>query len=52
MVAVDLVTGRHARHFSTSGAVHGLYAYNRKTKRVETLTGRATILATGGAGRA
>jgi L-aspartate oxidase len=52
MVAIDLVTGRHATHFSTSGAVHGLYAYNRKTKRVETLTGKATILASGGAGRA
>jgi len=52
MVAVDLITGRHATHFSTSGAVHGLYAYNRKKKRVETLTGKATILATGGAGRA
>jgi len=52
MVAVDLVTGRHATNFSTSGAVHGLYAYNRKKKRVETLTGKATILATGGAGRA
>ena len=52
MVAIDLVTGRHATHFSTSGAVHGIYAYNRKSKRVETLTGRATILATGGAGRA
>lgn len=52
MVAIDLATGRHATHFSTSGAVHGLYAYNRKKKRVETLTGRATILATGGAGRA
>ncbi|HKX91724.1 MAG TPA: L-aspartate oxidase [Sphingomicrobium sp.] len=52
MVAVDLVTGRHATNFSTSGAVHGLYAYNRKKRRVETLTGRATILATGGAGRA
>src|SRR3982750_654306 len=51
MVAIDLVTGRNATHFSTSGAVHGLYAYNRKKKRVETLTGRATILATGGAGR-
>ena len=45
MVAIDLVTGRHATHFSTSGAVHGLYAYNRKKKRVETLTARATILA-------
>jgi len=52
MIAVDLVTGRHATHFSTSGAVHGLYAYNRRKKRVETLTGKATILATGGAGRA
>jgi L-aspartate oxidase len=52
MVAIDLVTGRHASHFSTSGAVHGLYAYNRKKKRVETLTAKATILATGGAGRA
>ena len=52
MVAVDLVTGRNATQFSTSGAVHGLYAYNRKKKRVETLTGKATILASGGAGRA
>ncbi|RST29806.1 L-aspartate oxidase [Sphingomonas ginkgonis] len=52
MVAIDLVTGRHATSFSTSGAVHGLYAYNRKTRRVETLTARATILASGGAGRA
>jgi len=52
MVAIDLITGRNATNFSTSGAVHGLYAYNRKTKRVEVLTGKATILASGGAGRA
>jgi len=52
LVAIDLVTGRHAKQFSTSGAVHGLYAYNRKNKRVEKLTARATILASGGAGRA
>ena len=26
MVAIDLATGRHADEFSTSGAVHGLYA--------------------------
>ncbi|MBA3667467.1 MAG: L-aspartate oxidase [Sphingomonas sp.] len=52
MVAIDLVTGRHAEEFSTSGAVHGLYAYNRATRRVETIRARATILATGGAGRA
>ena len=52
MVAVDLITGRHTTHFSTSGAVHGLYAYNRRKKKVEALTARATVLATGGAGRA
>ena len=52
MVAIDLVTGRHATEFSTSGAVHGLYAFNRATGRVESLLARATILATGGAGRA
>src|SRR4051794_38684102 len=52
MVAIDLVTGRNATQFSTSGAVHGLYAYNRKTKRVEALSAKATILACGGAGRA
>ena len=52
MAAIDLITGRHAESFSTSGAIHGLYAYNRKKKRVETLCARATVLATGGAGRA
>ena len=50
-VAVDLITGRNAADFSTSGAVHGVYAYNRAKKKVETLTARATVLATGGAGR-
>jgi len=52
MVAIDLVTGRHAAEFSTSGAVHGLYAWNRRTGAVDTLVARATVLATGGAGRA
>ena len=52
MAAIDLITGRHRADFSTSGQVHGLYAYNRKSKRVEALTARATILASGGAGRA
>ena len=52
MVAIDLATGRHAEEFSTSGAVHGLYAFDRASGAVETLTARATILATGGAGRA
>ncbi len=52
MVAVDLISGRHQERFSTSGRIHGVYALNRKTGQVETFTARATILATGGAGRA
>ena len=52
MVAIDLIMGRHQEHFSTSGRIHGLYAFNRATRRVDTLTARATILASGGAGRA
>jgi L-aspartate oxidase len=51
-VAIDLITGRHAAEFSTSGAVHGVYAFHRTSGRTEALTARATVLATGGAGRA
>lgn len=51
MVAIDLISGRHAETFSTSGAIHGVYALNRTTGKVEAFTARATILATGGAGR-
>src|SRR4029079_17627578 len=51
MVAIDLITGRHATDFSTSGAVHGLYAWSRKKKRVETLTARVPTVATGAARR-
>ena len=41
-VAIDFVTGRHAADFSTSGAVHGLYAYNRTIDRVIGHSERAT----------
>ncbi len=51
MVAIDLISGRHQERFSTSGRIHGVYALNRKTGQVETFTARATILASGGAGR-
>ncbi|WP_265587401.1 L-aspartate oxidase [Sphingomicrobium arenosum] len=51
-VAIDFVQGRHGTEYSTSGAVHGVYALNRESGDVETLTARATVLATGGAGRA
>ena len=52
MVAIDLATSRHeAARYSGAGHVWGVYAVNRATDRVELFTARATILATGGAGR-
>ena len=49
--AVDLVTGRHAEKYSGDGHVWGVYALDRKTGEIEPILGRATIVATGGAGR-
>ena len=51
MVAIDLITSRHGEKYSGDGHVWGIYAFNKKTKRVDSLLGRATMLATGGAGR-
>jgi L-aspartate oxidase len=51
MAAIDLVTSRHGERYSADGHVWGVYALNRKTAQVELITARATILATGGAGR-
>jgi L-aspartate oxidase len=51
MAAIDLVTGRHGVQYSGEGHVWGVYAVNRNTGLIELFTGRATILATGGAGR-
>jgi L-aspartate oxidase len=51
VVAIDLITGRHLQRFSGDGRVRGVYALNRTTGSVATITARATILATGGAGR-
>ncbi|BEU99073.1 L-aspartate oxidase [Novosphingobium olei] len=49
---IDLITGRHeAARYSGSGRVWGVYALDESTGRVEAYTARATILATGGAGR-
>ncbi len=49
--AIDLITDRHREQFSAAGRVWGVYALNEETGRVERHTARATILATGGAGR-
>jgi L-aspartate oxidase len=51
MVAIDLATSRHGERFSGDGHVWGVYAAHRKTGKVELFTARATMLATGGAGR-
>lgn len=51
MVAIDLATSRHELRYSGAGHVWGVYAVSRATGRVELFTARATILATGGAGR-
>jgi L-aspartate oxidase len=48
---IDLITGRHELRYSGSGRVWGVYALDESTGRVEAHTGRATLLATGGAGR-
>jgi L-aspartate oxidase len=50
-VAIDLVTSRHGLLYSGDGHVWGVYALDRRSGKVGTFTARATILATGGAGR-
>ena len=48
---IDLITGKHEERYSGSGRVWGVYALNERTGKVAAHTARATILATGGAGR-
>jgi L-aspartate oxidase len=48
---IDLITGKHELRYSGSGRVWGVYALDEATGKVEAHTARATVLATGGAGR-
>ncbi|MEO7247724.1 MAG: L-aspartate oxidase [Novosphingobium sp.] len=48
---IDLITGRHELRYSGSGRVWGVYALDEASGKVEAHTARATILASGGAGR-
>ena len=48
---IDLITGRHELRYSGSGRVWGVYALDEKSGEVHAYIGRATILASGGAGR-
>jgi L-aspartate oxidase len=52
MVAVDLVTDRHALSPTGEKRVWGVYALDRSTGAVDLITARATVLASGGASRA
>jgi L-aspartate oxidase len=48
---IDLITDRHRERFSAAGRVWGAYALDEATGRVERHVARATVLASGGAGR-
>jgi L-aspartate oxidase len=48
---IDLVTGRNEERYSGSGRVWGAYALDGATGRVQVYRARATIMASGGAGR-
>jgi len=48
---IDLITGHHEMRYSGSGRVWGIYALDEASGKVEAHTARATLLATGGAGR-
>ena len=52
MVAIDLITGRHAEGGGEEQRVWGVYAVDRNSGNVRAFSGRATVLATGGASRA
>jgi L-aspartate oxidase len=52
MVAIDLVTNRHAEGGDGGERVSGVYAADKSDGGVALFTARATILATGGASRA
>ncbi len=51
MVAIDLITDRHREEPVGGSHVWGAYAFNKASNHVEAFPARATILATGGAGR-
>ena len=49
--AVDLICQRHLKKRVQRGLCYGVYVLNNKTLKVITIKSRATVLATGGAGK-
>jgi L-aspartate oxidase len=48
---IDLITGRNEQRYSGSGRVWGAYALDAATGKVQAYRARATVMASGGAGR-
>ncbi len=48
---IDLITGKHEARYSGSGRVWGVYALDEESGNVMAHVARATVMATGGAGR-
>ena len=48
---VELITGRNEARYSGAGQVWGAYALDEATGKVQAYTARATVMASGGAGR-
>ncbi|MGI8942902.1 MAG: L-aspartate oxidase [Qipengyuania sp.] len=48
---IDFITGRHQQNYSGAGRVWGAYALDEESGQVIAHVARATVLATGGAGR-
>lgn len=50
-IAVDLIVNRHLRQKAKSELCYGAYVLERGSNRIHTVLARATVLATGGAGK-
>ncbi len=50
-LAIDLITHKHLKKSFMSQACHGAYVMNRFDHRIEAIVAKATVLATGGAGK-
>lgn len=50
-MAIDLIVNRHLKKKTNQKICYGAYIYNKRTKRIKTIRAKATILATGGAGK-
>ena len=50
-IAIDLIVNRNLERKSQINNCYGAYILNKKTNKISTITAKATVLATGGAGK-